>query len=91
MRTHYCGQVDETLTGLLPGSYAWIVLVTGDNGDGTIGTATRTLGTCTVYGSVSVPSLRGMTADEAASALAAHDKKQDNEENGQEHEFHFII
>ena len=74
-RTVYEGRdgqyIDETLTGLLPGSYAWIVLVTGDNGDGTIGTATRTLGTCTVYGSVSVPSLRGMTADEAASALAA--------------------
>ena len=54
----------ETLTGLTPGTYRWMLYREQDGNRGTI-----TLATCTVYGLVNVPSVKGQTKASAQSEL----------------------
>jgi hypothetical protein len=54
----------ETLTGLTPGTYRWMLYREQDGNRGTI-----TLATCTVYGLVDVPSVKGQTKVSAKSEL----------------------
>ena len=54
----------ETLTGLTPGTYRWMLYREQNGNRGTI-----TLATCTVYGLVNVPSVKGQTKASAKSEL----------------------
>jgi hypothetical protein len=54
----------ETLTGLTPGTYRWMLYREQDGNRGTI-----TLATCTVYGLVDVPSVKGQSKASAQSEL----------------------
>jgi LPXTG-motif cell wall-anchored protein len=54
----------ETLTGLTPGTYRWMLYREQDGNRGTI-----TLATCTVYGLVNVPSVKGQSKASAQSEL----------------------
>lgn len=60
------GSFAETLTGLTPGRYRWMMYREADGNS-----QTDTLATCTVYGLVNVPTVAGMTQSAAQSALVA--------------------
>jgi hypothetical protein len=61
---HDAEAVSKTFTGLTPGTYRWMLYREQDGNR-----QTDTLGTCTVYGLVNVPSVKGQTKASAKSEL----------------------
>jgi LPXTG-motif cell wall-anchored protein len=61
---HDAEAVSKTFTGLTPGTYRWMLYREQDGNR-----QTDTLGTCTVYGLVNVPSVKGQTKASAQSEL----------------------
>ncbi len=61
---HDAEAISKTFTGLTPGTYRWMLYREQDGNS-----QTDTLGTCTVYGLVNVPSVKGQTKASAKSEL----------------------